>query len=155
MATLVGIRGDVKTILFELIELDYDAAAAYGAAIARMKDGEAKAALAGFKADHERHVKEVGEQLQLMGGEPPKGPDVRGVLTEGMVVVAGLIGDRAILRAMKANEDDSNKAYERAAARQDMNAELLALMKRSLEDERRHRAWIVERLKERAVAAHP
>jgi uncharacterized protein (TIGR02284 family) len=155
MATFVGMRGDVKTILFELIELEFDAVAAYDAAVTRLKDGEAKAALVGFRDDHERHVKEVGEQLQLLGGEPPKGPDAKRVLTEGKVVIAGLIGDRAILRAMKTNEDDTNKAYDRMTARQDLNADLLALMKRNLEDERRHRAWIEDRLKGKPMAAHP
>jgi hypothetical protein len=53
----------------------------------------------------------------------------------------------AVLRAMKSNEDDTNTAYERAAARSDLTLELQALLRRSLDDERRHRAWIVNALR--------
>ena len=52
------------------------------------------------------------------------------VLTKGKVVLGGLIGDNAVLQAMKTNEDDTNTAYERA-----------------LGDERRHRDWMVETIR--------
>jgi uncharacterized protein (TIGR02284 family) len=155
MATMVGKQADVKDLLYQLVELDYDAVAAYDAAIARLKDGEAKSELEGFKRDHERHVQEVGDQLRLLGSEPPTGPDVKRVLTQGKVVIAGLMGDRAVLMAMKTNEDDTNTAYERATARADLAPELRALLQRNLEDERRHRGSIERRLQGMQQAAHP
>jgi uncharacterized protein (TIGR02284 family) len=155
MATMVGLHGDVKSILHQLIELDYDAAEAYQAAIDRLKDTDAKLALAGFKRDHERHVQEVGAQLEAMGGEPPRGPDLKRVLTEGKVVIAGMMGDRAILIAMKSNEDDTNTAYERVTSRNDLSPELLLLLRKNLEDERRHRSWIEQRVGTMSASAHP
>jgi uncharacterized protein (TIGR02284 family) len=158
MATRVGTERDVWELLPDLVELDVDAVEAYGAAIKRLQDTESRSALTGFMQDHERHVREVGLKLKLIGGEPPIGPDIRGVLEQGRVVIAGLMGDRAILMAMKANEDDTNAAYERAAEREDLAPDLRAveradlapelreLLLRNLGDERRHRAWIERRL---------
>jgi uncharacterized protein (TIGR02284 family) len=152
---MVGKQADVKDLLYQLVELDYDAVAAYDAAIARLKDSEAKSELEGFKRDHERHVQEVGDQLRLLGNQPPSGPDVKRVLTQGKVVIAGLMGDRAILMAMKTNEDDTNTAYERATSRNDVTPELRALLQRNLEDERRHRGWIERRVQGMSAEAHP
>ena|SRR5579884_819595 len=155
MATMVGLHGDLKAVLHQVIELDYDAVEAYRAAIARLEDADAKAALTGFMGDHERHVREVGDHLRAMGGEPPTGADAKRVLTQGKVVIAGLLGDRAILVAMKTNEDDTNTAYERVSARNDTSSELKALLNANLEDERRHRRWIEQRLARPQAAAHP
>lgn len=52
------------------------------------------------------------------------------VLTKGKVVLGGPMGDKAVLQAMKTNEDDTNTAYERA-----------------LGDERRQRDWMVETIR--------
>jgi hypothetical protein len=46
---------------------------------------------------------------------------------------------------MKTNEDDTNTAYERACARNDVTPELQLLLRRNLNDERRHRTWIEQR----------
>jgi uncharacterized protein (TIGR02284 family) len=154
MATMVGLHGDLASVLHQLIELDYDAVSAYEAAIERLKDADAKTALTGFKQDHERHVQEVGAQLRAMGGNPPRGPDVKRVLTEGKVVIAGLMGDRAILIAMKTNEDDTNRAYERATSRADLSPELRLLLARNLDDERRHRIWIEQHHRSLAASTH-
>jgi uncharacterized protein (TIGR02284 family) len=152
---MVGLRGDLKTVLYQLIELDYDAVEAYRAAIERLHDPEERSALSGFMKDHERHISDLGVHLRSIGGEPPKGPDIKRVLTEGKVVIAGLLGDRAVLAAMKTNEDDTNTAYERASNRDDLTPELQLLLRRNLNDERRHRSWIEERMKGTPAEARP
>jgi rubrerythrin len=155
MATMVGQHGDLNTVLRQLVSLDYDAVEAYRAAIDRLSDTEAKAALSGFMKDHERHIEEVGALIRTRGGDPPKGPDAKRILTQGKVVIAGLFGDRPILMAMKTNEDDTNTAYDRAASRADLTPEAQLLLRRNLDDERRHRAWIEQRLASERASAHP
>jgi hypothetical protein len=54
------------------------------------------------------------EKLSGMGRNPPKEGDMKSILTKGKVVMAGLIGDKAIFEAMRMNEADTNTAYERA-----------------------------------------
>jgi hypothetical protein len=45
-----------------------------------------------------------------MGRTPPKEGDMKALLTKGKVVIAGLMGDAAILQAMRTNEADTNTA---------------------------------------------
>lgn len=146
MATAVGYQQSVPELLAGLIELDYDAIEAYRAAVERLEDTTFRTHLAGFRQDHERHVQDVGARLRALGGEVPDGPDIKQILTKGKVVIAGLLGDHAILLAMKTNEDDTNTAYERAAARTDLTADLREVLQANLADERRHRAWIEEQI---------
>ena len=146
MATLVGTQKQMTDLLHQLIELDYDAIEAYRAAIARLEDGGDRAQLATFMADHERHVRDLTSTLTGLGQKAPGGADLKQVLTKGKVVLAALVGDRAILRAMKSNEDDTNTAYERAFRRTDLPSHLRTLIEKNLADERRHRAWLETRL---------
>jgi uncharacterized protein (TIGR02284 family) len=146
MATMVGNQKDLAKLLNSLIELDFDAIAAYRAAIDKLESAEDKGALRGFMADHERHTVDLRPFVERFGEKPAEGGDVKAILTKGKVVIAGLMGDKAILEAMKTNEDDTNRAYERATARTDLPDDLRAVLNKNLADERRHREYIVMRL---------
>lgn len=152
MATMVGTQKELGKLLHALIELDLDAISAYRAAVDKLEDQSDKAQLASFMADHERHVRELSPILERLGHKPPQTADIKAVLTKGKVVIAGLFGDRAILIAMKTNEDDTNKAYERATERNDLPADLREVLMRGLSDERRHRAYIEGRIHAAAQA---
>ena len=144
MATTVGTESKVEDLLSDLIQLDHDAADAYQAAIDRLENASYRSTLAKFKEDHLRHIDELGECLSTMGKTPPKQGDMKSLLTQGKVVMGGLMGDKAILQAMKTNEDDTNTAYERAASHRDATPDVHAILERNLGDERRHRDWMVE-----------
>jgi len=142
MATMVGKQKELSDLLYSLIELDLDAVTAYEAAIEKLSDAGVKTQLGRFLNDHERHVAELVPELEKLGKDAPKGPDVKAVLAKGKVVIGGIFGDRAILSAMKTNEDDTNTAYERACDRHDLTPLLSEILKRGLSDERRHRRYI-------------
>ncbi len=146
MATMVGKESNLNERLENLITLDYDAIAAYQAAIERLEDATSKEKLAEFMADHQQHTQNLGAHLRDMGHEPPTEGDMKSLLTKGKVVMAGLIGDKTILQAMKTNEDDTNTAYERAAEHEDTPADVKATLDQNLADERRHREWIEQRI---------
>ena len=59
--------------------------------------------------------------------------------------VAGF-GNKAILMAMKSNEDDTNAAYERAVAHLGLGVDVTTILEKHLADERRHREYIVTAL---------
>jgi rubrerythrin len=142
MATLVGKQDDFKKALQELLELDYDAIKAYEAAIERIKDNIFKSKLNDFKMDHQNHIVALSSLLRNHNEEVPTGPDSKQWLTKGKVVLAGLIGDKAILSAMLTNEEDTNTAYERMASRSDMWDEAKVILQNGLQDEKRHKAWL-------------
>ncbi len=140
---------DSKTVIKDLnnlIELDYDAIAAYEAAIERLDNPDYKAKLTEYLGDHKRHTKELGDAVKGEGGTPEESGDAKKILTKGQVVIADLGGDDAILKAMKMNEDQTNSKYEKAVEK-DYPEHIHALLQKGLADERRHRAWIESTLK--------
>ena len=78
--------------------------------------------LAEFRQDHVRHTENLGNILRNLNEKVPDGPDLKMILTEGKVVLAGMGGDKAILRAMQANEKVTNTAYEKALEANGMDA---------------------------------
>jgi uncharacterized protein (TIGR02284 family) len=148
MATLAGRQSDIKSMLSALIELDFDAIAAYSVAIEKVGALELKKGFEGFRADHQRHVRELSHWLQRLGGRPPEGADIKAVLTKGKVYIGSLASDRGILLAMKSNENDTNRAYDNAISNDVTTPELITLLELNLSDERRHRQWIEDRLTE-------
>lgn len=146
MATMVGTEKQLDSLLNSLLELDYDAIEAYRAAIARLENADDRKQFATFMADHQRHTRELTPLVSALGREASKGADMKQWLTKGKVIIAGLVGDKAILMAMKTNEDDTNVAYERATQRTDLPTHIRVVIERNLGDERRHRAYIEARL---------
>jgi uncharacterized protein (TIGR02284 family) len=148
MATQIGSEKDIVSLLNDLTALDYDAIEAYEAAIARLGDQRDKDQLRLFMGDHQRHTVDLADYVSKYGSKPVTKGDFKRVLTKGKVVLAALAGDKAVLEAMKSNEDDTNAAYERAGARQGLPASIRETLNRSLADERRHRAWIEQRIQQ-------
>lgn len=146
MATLVGTQSNPVAMLRGLVELDHDAVEAYEAAIEKLDDAGYRRQMESFCADHRRHIDELNPVIRALGGKPVIGPDLKRVLVEGKVRLAALIGDRAILAAMRSNEEDTNTAYKRAVRHTELDARLKDLLVRNLADERRHRAWIIQAL---------
>ena len=82
------------------------------------------------------------EMARQLGVEPPTGGDLKQFLTTGKIVIADMMGDSAILKAMKTNEDDTVTAYERASRHPEAVPESKAFFMKAHADEERHRAWM-------------
>jgi uncharacterized protein (TIGR02284 family) len=152
MATLVGTQKDLVTALDALLELDYDAIEAYRAAIDRVRDPSDKAQLTAFMADHHRHTRELAPFVAQLGGSPSVGPDFKQWLTKGKVAIMALVGEDAVLFAMRTNEEDTNTAYERILQRRDLPFDIRIVLSNNYVDELRHKAWLEARLAARSVA---
>lgn len=146
MATTVGTETRLIDMLNDLIALDYDAIDAYQAAITRLDNASDRARMTEMLGDHQRHTENLSAIVRELGGTPSRSSDMKSLLTKGKVVLADLMGDKAVLQAMKTNEDDTNTAYDRAAHRDDAPVHVREILRRNLEDERRHRAWIESRI---------
>ncbi|MBS0185461.1 MAG: hypothetical protein JSS34_03825 [Proteobacteria bacterium] len=72
----------------------------------------------------------------------PDSPSIKQWLTKGKVVLAELIGDKAILGAMHSNEEDTNTAYERVLNHEDIWNDAVEIIGRGYADERRHKIWL-------------
>jgi len=127
--------------LNDLIELDYDAVAAYQAAIDRLENPGYRDQLNAFMQDHENHIAALSQIVRQEGGAPADGGDMKKILTKGKVVIAELGGDNAILKAMQMNEVVTNKTYE-AEVEEGFPEPVQTILQNGLADERRHKAWL-------------
>ena len=142
MATTIGTEQTIEDLVRNLILLEHDAIAAYETTIERLESAEAKSEIASFLQDHRRHLAELDKMSAALGMEAPREGDAKQYLTTGKVAMAELMGDGAVLKAMKTNEDDTVTAYERASKHQDAVPESRAVFERAHQDELRHRAWM-------------
>lgn len=137
---------DLVHQLNDLIALDYDAIAAYDQAVERLQDPTCKSELANFKRDHEQHVRDLSALVSQYGGTPRQRGDMKQMMTQGMVVIRSITGDKGIMKAMKTNEDQTNAKYEKAVQWPNIPNDVRTVLEKNLADERRHRSWIVDQI---------
>ena len=142
MVTMVGNESDIQSLVKDLILLEHDAIAAYDSCIERLDNATYSSQIADFKQDHLQHLKVLTAMAGELGIEAPTEGDMKQYLTTGKIALADLLGDDAILKAMKTNEDDTVTAYERAARHADAVPASKAFFLSAVQDERRHRSWM-------------
>jgi rubrerythrin len=145
MVTTVGTESSFTDLVTSLVQLEHDAIAAYDACIDRLEDPAAKSQIESFKQDHLRHLDELQKIASVGNFSVPTGGDLKQMLTTGKVAMASLMGDGAILKAMKTNEDDTVAAYERASTHAEARPESREVFERAHQDELRHRSWMESR----------
>ena len=140
---------DAFDTLQTLMQLDVDAAHAYSQAIDRIEHRSVREHLTAFRADHERHVSDLSKCISRLGGQPPeREPDVRGLLIDGFTALRSLTGTERALKAMKSNEEATNRHY-RAALTVRFPLEIHALVERNFADEKRHLEYVEQSLADR------
>ena len=128
--------------LRSLAQLDVDAAGAYEAAIARVKEPLVRERLNDFRVDHVRHVQDLNALIQARGGAPVElRPDLKGAAMKGFTAISSMVGTEAALLAMLGNEELANRVYE-AALSFDWSPEVRQLIQKNRQDEERHLTWI-------------
>lgn len=142
MATTVGTEDTINNLVTNLILLERDAIAAYESTISRLSDPALSQQVQAFRQDHLQHLDVLNEIAAETGAEAPVEGDMKQMLTTGKVALADLMGDGAILKAMRTNEDDTVSAYERASNHPSALPKTLAFFQKALADECRHRDWM-------------
>src|SRR4051794_5559139 len=127
--------------LTDLLQLEADVLPSYSAAITGLRRPEQQETLRAFRADHERHVRDLSAAIRRYGGIPLALPHLPTGLLKLSVQLSGLPGgDRTILLAFVANEWQSREKYARYAARP-YPPEIADLLQRHASDEARHYEW--------------
>ncbi|WP_437608566.1 helix-hairpin-helix domain-containing protein [Sorangium sp. So ce834] len=141
-----GDIGDATALeqIMGLILLDRAAAEAYRVALGVCKAPEIKKQLEGFRADHERHEREL---LDALGASPPDEADERGQCIRRYTELSAR-EDRTALVAMRGNEELTNDAYASALA-SDLPEAVRRMVEANWQDERRHIRWINEEIRTR------
>ncbi|WP_017965258.1 ferritin-like domain-containing protein [Rhizobium leguminosarum] len=142
MVTMVGNESSIEKLVTDLLYLEHDAIAANESFIERLGNKEFSAKIAMFREDHLQHLQVLNEMARELGVEAPTEGDMKQMLTTGKIALADIMGDAAILRAMKTNEDDTVSAYERASRHEDAIPASKAFFMKARQDEERHREWM-------------
>ena len=142
MVTMVGTENLVENLIENLLYLEHDAIAAYDSTIEKLQNTTYKQKVAEFREDHIKHVAELNRMASALQVNTPQQGDAKQLLTTGKIAMASMVGDGAILKAMKTNEDDTVTAYERASQHQEATPEHRRSFEAFAADERRHREWM-------------
>jgi rubrerythrin len=142
MVTTVGTESTLTGLVENLLLLEHDAIAAYEQTIARLENPSYKEKIAAFKSDHDRHVQELTRLASVVGATAHQQGDAKQMLTTGKVAMASILGDSAILTAMRSNEEDTVTAYERASQHVEATPDARTMFERAHADELRHREWM-------------
>jgi len=142
MATTVGNETTFHDLVQNLISLEYDAIAAYESTVERLSDSALSGQVEAFRQDHLQHLDVLKNMAREGGFDAPVEGDMKQMLTTGKIALADLFGDKAILKAMRTNEEDTVTAYERASTHADVRPESKAFFDKALADELRHREWM-------------
>ncbi len=143
MVTFVGTEGDFLKVVKSLVELEYDALAAYQLAVKKLTNLAFKSKMREFLSDHERHIKEIKAHYsgKLDLADSPE--LIKGTMTRMKVVVADALGsDNTILKAMLDNEKDTNTAYERVVNHPGFPSLVNDFFDKAYQDEIKHKKWL-------------
>lgn len=141
MATTIGTENNLNALLNHLTQLEYNAIEAYDAAIDRLDNQAHKNTLQQFRLDHVNHTLNLSEHIRSTGENPPEGPSFRQILTTGKIVLADLVGDNAILKAMLSNEADMYEAYHQAVNNPIVTFNLQETLRHNYVDAKKHTHW--------------
>ncbi len=130
--------------LNDLLQLDHDAIGVYEIAIEKLQDRDNASQIAGFKLDHERHIRELNQVISELGGTPINEPHATGPLKEALQSLGGLAGDKGVLMAWRTNELQVRTKYDGYASRAAFWPDnVKRLIDRNALDEERHYEWII------------
>lgn len=127
-----------------LVELDFDAIAAYEVALSYLTAPTLQKPLRQFIREHERHVRELSQLLLSHQEKIIKPLDVHRWLVQGPMVVNGSISDGALLEVLIDIETMTNAAYRAILSRLDRWPAAESILVASYLDEAYHQYWLEE-----------
>lgn len=135
-------RKDIIHELKSLCQLDIDAIHAYNECLHHIEQPDVKGKIEQFKADHERHVKDISSFIRSYDEEPPKfSPDLKGYMLDVFSKLRSLSGTEGALKSLKSGENLTNRRYSDAVA-MDFPQNIKSVIERNYSDERRHLGYV-------------
>ena len=142
-------RDDLLRKLESLAQLDTDAVQVYSDAIGHVSDDDVLEAFKRFQEEHSYHAQQLSEMIVRLGSEKPRlAVDLMGRMADWVTEFRSMTGTRGALRAMKTAEHYHNRHYGEAATWDVGDDEIATMLSRFDEDEKRHLAFVEERLAE-------
>lgn len=137
-------RKDLIHELKSLCQLDIDAVHAYDECLHHIDLPDVKNKITHFKADHERHIKDISAFIRSYDEEPPKfSPDLKGYMLDVFSKIRSLSGTEGALKSLKSGENLTNRRYSDAVAL-DFPPNIKSVIEKNYADERRHLSYVEE-----------
>src|SRR6185503_17895674 len=119
--------------------------AAYDVAIEKLEDRDHADQIAGYRRDHERHVRELNELIARLGGTPDNHPHATGPFKTALQALGGLAGDKGLLMAFRTNELAVRTKYDAYASKAMLwPPDVKRTIDGAALDEERHYAWVAD-----------
>lgn len=140
--------------LNDLLQLDHDAVGAYDIAIEKLEDRDHADQIAGFRRDHERHIRELNNLIAELGGTPKNEPHATGPFKEALQSLGGLAGDKGVLMAWRTNELQVRTKYDSYASKAMFWPDnVKRIVDQNALDEERHYRWVADVLQTMGVGS--
>lgn len=138
---------DMVEKLASLMHLDIDAVEVYDEVLKHVSDETVSASFRAFKGEHEHHALVLRDAIKDLGEEPPPPKeDLMGRFAEIAMGVRSVTGDTGALHAMRTAEKHHNSVYADAQTWDVSDTDLRTTLAMFYEDEKRHLAFVEERL---------
>ncbi len=129
--------------LNDLLQLDHDAVGAYEIAMEKLQDRDHADMIAGFRRDHERHIRALNELIAELGGTPKNQPHATGPFKLALQSIGALAGDKGALMAFRTNELSVRTKYDAYAAKANAwPTHIKRVIDGCALDEERHYRWV-------------
>ncbi|MBF5041842.1 ferritin-like domain-containing protein [Aggregicoccus sp. 17bor-14] len=130
-------------LLAELVHIDLDAVTVYDAALRIVNVPVVEQALMEFRSDHLRHVRELNDRIEWLGGARARSvPDSEACQRHGFSAVQDGLRTEELVTALAEGEQVTNAAYARVL-KVDWDEETRALLDLNFADEQRHLQWVL------------
>lgn len=137
-------NSDIVKELRSLCQLDIDAIHAYNECLKHINITEVKKDVEQFKADHERHVKDLSALIHSFKEKAPEfSPDLKGYMLDIFSKIRSLTGTEGALKSLRGGENLTNKRYARAIEL-DFPANIKNVIAANYKDEQRHLKYVGE-----------
>ncbi len=149
-------RDELIRKLHSLAQLDTDAVAVYDEALEHVTDDDVRKRFEEFQGEHRYHADQLTSAIERLGAERPSfEEDFTGRMAEWVTAIRSQRGTQGALHAMETAEHYHNRHYDEAVAWDVGDAELAQMLQQFDDDEKRHLAFIEERLGKKVTSGAP
>jgi hypothetical protein len=140
-------RNDLLKKLQELAQVDIDIVHTYNRVLNEISDEIVHSRLTAFRDNHINHLTALMEEIESIGGEPPKlTKDFKGYVIEAFAVLSTAAGTKSALKVLKAAETISYEYYGQIISK-DIPDILKERLRKYFSDEKIHLEYIDNNLK--------
>jgi hypothetical protein len=140
-------RNDLLKKLQELAQVDIDIVHTYNRVLKEISDEIVHSRLTAFRDNHINHLTAIMEEIESIGGEPPKlTKDFKGYVIEAFAVLSTAAGMKSALKVLKAAETISYEYYGQIISK-DIPDILKERLRKYFSDEKIHLEYIDNNLK--------